>query len=79
MSAYNLAQTGLWAVVLAFTLKALLADVHDYAGIWTAAGPATKLAVGTYYIGVCVCVEDRRERWRERGRVLGAGNQNLGR
>lgn len=47
LSAYNLAQTGLWAAVLGFTLKALLANVHDYAGIWTAAGPPTKLAVGT--------------------------------
>jgi hypothetical protein len=48
LNAYNLAQTGLWVMVLVFTIKALLADVHDYAGVWTAAGPATKLAVGTY-------------------------------
>jgi len=47
LTAYNLAQTGLWAVVLGLTLKVLLADVHDYAGVWKAAGPATKLAVGT--------------------------------
>jgi len=61
LSAYNLAQTGLWAVVLGLTLKALLADVHDYAGIWTAAGPATELAVGTY------CVSRTQEGGRGEG------------
>ncbi|GAB5029867.1 Hypothetical protein NocV09_00200040 [Nannochloropsis oceanica] len=33
-------------MVLVSTIKALLADVHDYVGVWTEAGPATKLAVG---------------------------------
>lgn len=48
LNAYNLSQTGLWVMVLVSTIKALLADVHDYVGVWTEAGPATKLAVGTY-------------------------------
>ena len=46
LSSYNLAQTGLWATVLALTLSALLSNVHDYGGVWAAAGPAAKLAVG---------------------------------
>lgn len=52
LAMYNLAQTGLWAVILGFTLKAMLVDVHDYAGVWKAAGPAAKIAVGT---SVCGC------------------------
>ncbi|TFJ87445.1 hypothetical protein NSK_000799 [Nannochloropsis salina CCMP1776] len=45
LSSYNLAQTGLWATVLALTLSALLSNVHYYGGVWAAAGPAAKLAV----------------------------------
>lgn len=60
LAAYNLAQTGLWAVVLGLTVKAMLADVHDNAGVWTAAGPAARLAVGTCVLCVCVCQEGER-------------------
>lgn len=53
---YNLTQCGLWAAVAFFVAKGLVADPRDYAGGWAAAGPAAKLAVGTWFVLCCACV-----------------------
>ena len=64
LTAYNLAQVGLWSVVILQTLQVLWFYIHTHTQtqkedypfmVWEKAGAAAKLAVGKFDKSVCVC------------------------